>query len=481
MKRTISILLALIMIFPFFSYQTLSADALGIVWVKEFYKDKFGDPTDQYYLTNKTKFEGAYSSDSKSDAKLGANLIFEREDDSLLAYIVLYHNGTDQLKNSTSSERKYDIYVKKTDGSQFTTSGLMQAGKGTIELVNTIDLANALFASSGEVKIYIEESYQENNHYLFAAKCGNFRELYDQEILTPYLEEQYQKAEDLLAQKKYDEADAIFATMPDYKDSSSRVNEAKKSDAYSEAEKLLAEKKYNSAAKAFEALGDYRDSAIRMSEAQALVDEAKKSFRIMGNTVQFGTYEQDNNTSNGKEPVEWIVLDVQEGKSLLLSKFAIDCLPYHTLPRPEGEPSYYLADTYITWETSTIRKWLNNDFLMNAFSPEELAAISITTVYNPDGDTDDKVFFLSKEEVNRLYKSDEDRICQPTPYAKDKGAYTKKSTGGCAWWLRTYDDIFRAMAVKADGKLSYDGYGEMSSSSRTVRPALCIDLESDFF
>ena len=59
--------------------------------------------------------------------------------------------------------------------------------------------------------------------------------------------------------------------------------------------------------------------------------------------VTFGKYEQDGLRSNGAEAIEWLVLDVQEDKALLLSRYALDSMPYH--------------DNYkaVTWETSDLR------------------------------------------------------------------------------------------------------------------------------
>ena len=45
----------------------------------------------------------------------------------------------------------------------------------------------------------------------------------------------------------------------------------------------------------------------------------------VGDTITFGTYEQDNNTSNGKEAIEWTVLDKNGMSVLLISKQALDC------------------------------------------------------------------------------------------------------------------------------------------------------------
>ena len=92
MKKMISLLLALLLVISCFAFYTPDANALGAVWVKEFYKDKFGDQTDQYYLTNISQFKGTYNSDSVSDGELGANLLFERDDEVLLASITLFFN-----------------------------------------------------------------------------------------------------------------------------------------------------------------------------------------------------------------------------------------------------------------------------------------------------------------------------------------------------------------------------------------------------
>lgn len=75
--------------------------------------------------------------------------------------------------------------------------------------------------------------------------------------------------------------------------------------------------------------------------------------------MSFGKYEQDNNTSNGKEKIEWLVLEVKDGKALVISKYALDCKPYNT------------SSTNVTWETCSLRNWLNNDFINSAFSATE--------------------------------------------------------------------------------------------------------------
>ena len=196
---------------------------------------------------------------------------------------------------------------------------------------------------------------------------------------------------------------------------------------------------------------------------------------VEGEYIKFGAYEQDNNTSNGKEDVEWLVLEVKDGKALLISKYALDCKQYNT------------RYTDVTWETCTLRKWLNNDFLGAAFSADEKAMIPTVTVSadknpdystNPGNATQDQVFLLSITEVNKYFSSDSARQCKSTDYAVANGAYVNSSNGNCWWWLRSpgYTQDYAAH-VYSDGYVSGHG-GGVSSDIDAVRPALWIDLNS---
>ncbi|MBR4234892.1 MAG: fibronectin type III domain-containing protein [Clostridia bacterium] len=168
----------------------------------------------------------------------------------------------------------------------------------------------------------------------------------------------------------------------------------------------------------------------------------------VGDTVTFGSYEQDNNTANGKEPIEWEVLDVEsDGTCLLISKYAIDGVLYNTERKD------------ITWETCTLRSWLNDDFYNNAFNTGERAKIAITKnvnagnpVYGTSGgnDTDDCVFLLSLEEIEKYYNINrstgekaywygEKRLRKlPTAYARTLVGLA--GNGVCWWWLRSIGD-----------------------------------------
>ena len=100
-----------------------------------------------------------------------------------------------------------------------------------------------------------------------------------------------------------------------------------------------------------------------------------------GDIVTFGAYEQDGNKKNGKEPIEWIVLSNDGSQAFLLSKYALD-----EKIIDDGE------DFDGTWATSDIRKWLNSDFMDEAFAEAEAYVIAQTEL--PDTGTTDTVFLL---------------------------------------------------------------------------------------
>ena len=199
----------------------------------------------------------------------------------------------------------------------------------------------------------------------------------------------------------------------------------------------------------------------------------------VGDVVEFGKYEQDNNTSNGKEDIEWNVLAKEGDRVLLISKYALDCKQYNS------------TYTDVTWETCSLRQWLNGTFLNDAFSTEEQSLIQDTYVSadvypeydtNPGNATTDKIFLLSINEANKYFGSDEDRMCIPTEYAKANGAYTdnrytKNGVPTCWWWLRSpgvYQDF--AAGVYIDGPVHYYGH-RVHFADGGVRPAVWVSTK----
>ena len=245
---------------------------------------------------------------------------------------------------------------------------------------------------------------------------------------------------------------------------------------YKDAMQLKKTGRYEDAIAAFEALDGYRDSAEQARAAYEASEIANIREAKVGDTVVFGAYEQDNDASNGKESIKWLVLEKDGGSVLLISRYALDCQPYHT--------------SYIdmVWEDCSLRAWLNGTFREQAFSVGEQDCIGNATVAaekNPrypttpvGNDTEDTVFLLSIAEAERYFGSESARQCQPTAYANAQSTYANISTanGNCLWWLRTQGIRPNAAAfVDSEGYVSYHGYS-VDHTITAIRPALRIDI-----
>ncbi len=203
-----------------------------------------------------------------------------------------------------------------------------------------------------------------------------------------------------------------------------------------------------------------------------------------GDSILFGSYEQDNIANNGKETIEWIVLSNNGKELFVVSKYGLDYKQFD--------------DTgYGWWEDCSLRKWLNNEFYNTAFSDSDKKLIKTTKVKTKHNmgenkyyiSTKDNVFLLSyKDAVNKGYgfnskgyKIDFARRCEPTEYTLAQGIFTRDdyltSDGelACSWWLRTKND--RTYYVKTvDFQGTVTDYGSFEYNA--VRPALVLDLSA---
>lgn len=244
---------------------------------------------------------------------------------------------------------------------------------------------------------------------------------------------------------------------------------------YSEAIELMNAGEYTEAIAQFTALGDYKDSAKLTAYASMARFREKLAACKVGDIVTFGTYEQDNNTANGKEDIEWKVLSVEDNRVLVISKYVLDCQPYHFLR------------TDITWENCTLRKWLNNEFINEAFGAEVQALLTSTIVpadINPEYDTDpgyatlDKVFLLSILEAYIYFDSGRAMQCEATEYAKAQGMFVSKESGTVFWWLRSPGiNPWSAASYQPAGMVG-EGGAFVDEDNHGVRPAMWIALGS---
>ena len=188
----------------------------------------------------------------------------------------------------------------------------------------------------------------------------------------------------------------------------------------------------------------------------------------VGDVVMCGRYEQDDDIDNGTEDIVWRIHAVEEDKVLLISAYTLEMVSYNL----EGDD--------VTWENSYVRKWLNNDFLNMAFNEEEKKGIlnsTVETCYSLDGtvnsgrETQDKLFLLSYEEVNKYF--------EPNRYGSFMLKYriSPYCSPGCEWWLRTPSES------DWEGCMTYIRYDGLVGSCvwvtqdyLTVRPAMWINI-----
>ena len=204
----------------------------------------------------------------------------------------------------------------------------------------------------------------------------------------------------------------------------------------------------------------------------------------VGDTVTFGRYPQG--ADGEAAPIEWTVLDVDEyGYYVLISSCALDAKPYND------------EDGDTTWETSSLRGWLNGEFYDAAFGSDERTRIRTTHLVNnnsiygtPGGnDTDDKVYLLSLDEITQYYGIEpgdhgnchDEIVCKPTEYAMANGADIYNSDGNaefadydgnCAWWLRSPGNGGNnASAVWGLGYVNNND-NNVTHAGNTVRPVV---------
>ena len=230
--------------------------------------------------------------------------------------------------------------------------------------------------------------------------------------------------------------------------------------------------------------------------------ETSQDLRV-GDTITMGSYPQ--NSDGGKEPIKWQVLDIKDGKALVISKnvlFSIDHgskMEWYSTVNSNGEYLFtYRPENSTAWKDSYIRKWLNRLFLYRAFTNEEQNRIAVTTIENPapvyirnfddsayggftvlKKPTQDKLFCLNYIEAETYFKSNRKRTAMPTDYLVADGMERK----ACDWWLRS------GLGVDSDGSVVLDGtkdtiqlveeYNVYPWQNAGVRPAMWIIISDD--
>ncbi len=231
----------------------------------------------------------------------------------------------------------------------------------------------------------------------------------------------------------YERAAGQYKKLGTYRDSLDKLAENE----YAYGLELVDKGAYAKAAKAFTAAGTFKDSLAQGALAEKLLVKNSKA----GDIVKL------NN-------VKWRVLEITESKALLMKEDAIPPMPYHTKYEP------------ITWENSSLRKWLNSEYLDQAFTQEERKGILLSSIVNEDNpiyktdggnDTEDTVFLLSISEAVKYHE-----------------LFSKFKSNS---WLRTPGNNQSSAAfLSVDGSAMEYGY-DVTGENIKVRPVLWMSIE----
>jgi outer membrane protein assembly factor BamD (BamD/ComL family) len=300
-------------------------------------------------------------------------------------------------------------------------------------------------------------------------------------------EADYQAALALMNDGRYQNAISAFEKLGDFSDSAEKIEECtelQKDADYQAALALMESGSYMIAISSFEDLGDYADCEEKIVVCKKMIMMSAS----VGDEVTFGSYEQDNDRSNGSESIKWIVLAKEDSRILVISKYALDTLPFNT------------SSEAVNWETCSLRTYLNGAFFDKAFSDLEQESILTTTVLadeNPyygteDGnDTEDYLFLLSITEAEEYFGVSgteicKARTCKPTAYAVAQGVAVNdeggQAAGNSPWLLRTPSSIEDGRAyVTVEGYITgpatHSSGAYVDATGGGIRPAMWISIE----
>lgn len=232
--------------------------------------------------------------------------------------------------------------------------------------------------------------------------------------------------------ENYEKSYKMFHNLKDYKDSVSRSQESR----YKFAVQSKENNQYTDAKDAFRALDDYKESKSLLTELE--IDNIKNS--EVGTSVLFGEY-------------KWLMAEKEADKVLLVKSEPINGYAYHE------------TNENVTWAESTLRYYLNSDFMDETFCQQMKEKILETNIVVPDNEqyktkggrkTTDKLFLLNDKQAQE-YKEILDN------YTRD-------------WWLINPGNSQNTAQYVSYGEVMNYGY-EASNKNIYMRPALWVSIK----
>lgn len=207
-----------------------------------------------------------------------------------------------------------------------------------------------------------------------------------------------------------------------------------------------------------------------LAHGQSRLAAARENAEKAGNSldtfpVEVGSIIKLGHIPVREESMEWQVLEVKEDRALLLSKYVMEYRPFH--------------DRWglVTWESSSLRRYLNKEFLETVFNEQERHALVKALVRadenpmcntDPGNDTKDKVFLLSVVEAQKYFTVNHNRKC---PHYLGSKEQNPRSSW---WWLRSpgFNEA-NAASVGEDGSFQYSYVRDVRGG---IRPAIWLKM-----
>lgn len=258
----------------------------------------------------------------------------------------------------------------------------------------------------------------------------------------------YNEAITLRDSGNIDEAYKVFEELGDFKNCEEIRNEID----YSRANDLITENQLKDAYLLLSKISGYGDSAELMKQLEQAYPHLTILLSSPGDIVTLGEYEQDNNTSNGKEPIEWIVLHNEAGDVYLLSKYVLDAQQFNATDVKD----------------CSLDDWLKTTFSKTAF---ESVGDDIITRVGILQEIDIDNYGMTKEQITAEY----------TKYALAQDP-ERGYASGLMWWL-IEDTLFNggghisAPVVWENG--SHGNYSCNVTDRCGVRPAVWLFADPD--
>ena len=187
------------------------------------------------------------------------------------------------------------------------------------------------------------------------------------------------------------------------------------------------------------------------------------------------------------EALKWRVLFGDDKYYVLISEKLIDAVQFN-LNRVNHRIAGNMSIAANNWEYSYIRRWLNNEFLYDAFSHAEIEKIMTVEIDNSPNssyyktqqvnNTQDKVFLISHAEI---FKTKYGRAVT-TDYARARGAYSSTSAsheGHGDWWTRSQGNISSSIE-NIDRRGCVDSVpfcNYVDDTAASVRPVIVVRKE----